>query len=86
MIQRHVLVAHEAVDNKRRVRGYLLFNKPTDEVEEDLLNDAKRKLVFGDEDDGSKDLSAEGDWFVLPETPLVGDDWFYVNGSFTRNA
>jgi hypothetical protein len=65
------------------VRGYLLHLPVVTEQDEDLLNDAKRRLVFGDDDDGAAPLEPEGEWIAVPESAgLVGDGWRYDGKDF----
>jgi hypothetical protein len=66
------------------VRGYLLHPPVTTEQDEDLLTDAKRRLVFGADDDGVAPLEPEGEWILVPpEAGLVGDmGWRYQGGVF----
>ena len=45
--------------------------------------EAKRCLVFGADDDGARDLSAEGVWYLAPPDLLVGDGWQYAAGTFS---
>lgn len=77
MLQRWALV------RERKVRGYLDHPPVITDADEDLLTDAKRRLVFGADDDGERPLEPEGDWLLVPpEAGLVGDDWRYDGKDF----
>jgi hypothetical protein len=41
---------------------------------------AKRRAVFGAEDDGERDLAAKGDWHTLPADAPAGEGWAW-NGT-----
>lgn len=65
------------------VRGYLLHPPVVTEADEDLLTDAKRRLVFGADDDGEAFLEPEGEWMIAPPAAgLVGDGWRYDGKDF----
>lgn len=66
------------------VRGYLLHPPVVTEADEDLLTDAKRRMVFGADDDGERALEPEGAWvLVQPAAGLVGDGWRYDGQKFS---
>lgn len=65
------------------VLGYLFHPPVLSENDEDLLIDAKRKLVFGADDDGTRSLEAVGTWYRVDDPNLlVGDDWRYDGENF----
>ncbi len=65
------------------VRGYLDHPPVATEADEDLLIDAKRRLVFGASDDGERPLEPEGKWMIAPpEAGLVGDGGRYDGKDF----
>lgn len=82
-MQRWALVRHEDVGGVRLVRGYLDHPPVVTEADEDLLTDAKRRLAFGADDDGTAPLEPEGVWLLVPPAAgLVGDDWTWDGKQF----
>ena len=66
------------------VLGYLLYPPVLSENDEDLLIDAMRKRVFGDDDDGTQSLEERGTWYRIEDpTLLVGDGWRFDGENFT---
>lgn len=66
------------------VREYLLAATEWDEA---TLIAAQRRRTFGDEDDGSAPMDAQGEWVrVADPAMLVTTGWRYVNEQFLPPA